>query len=922
MGLTTNQKMQKLAQLQDYWAVRASVQLRYMEQLVQSGILKEDTLWQNAVEQLYDIYCREGNLCKNTVLVWEKACLEPVRTIAKSLRVNCIGHAHIDMNWQWGYEETVMVTLDTFRTMLQLMQEYPEMIFLQSQASVYQIVEKYASQMLEEIRAAIRRGQWEVVATTWVEEDKNMTGEESTARHLLYTRKYLKELLQLTDEDFLINFEPDTFGHPAQTPAILASGGVKYLYHCRGEEKLSLYRWQAPSGQSVTVLREPQWYNAPIEWTAFLHIPSYCTQHGLDRMCYVFGMGDHGGGVTRRDLERLRDMATWPCMAQIGFGKLRDFFAYIEQMPLPVVTGERNFVFDGCYTTQTRIKKGNRLSEQALYRAETMSTLATIHDVAYEQTAPIEEAWKKVLFNHFHDIIPGSGVIATREYAMGLYQEAMAGAGVLSSNVLRALSKQIDTMQMLPAEEVLNTSVSEGAGVGYGTTIGHFTGANGFAGGRNRLYNVFNTTQFAWNGLAELTIWDWALTPDRIEIRDEEGNVLPHIVIDAVPRHYWAHFYFRVLVKCQIPAFGYRTLLATENNCAPAVPYMPDPRLDRPVDHLILENDCIRVEFDQVDLRICSVKDVITGEEYIRDGETGGLDYILEDDSKGMTSWRVGRHMSRIPAVTNVHSNGVQQNALRSSLSFSGEINHSKVNVNMWLDQGSRMLCMDVHCKWLETGEPGCGIPQLAFRLPLKNACQEFLNDAPFMVEKHQPHPYDIPALSFVYASGIMLTTSCKYGFRCTEDAVSATLIRSAFDPDEIPEVYVHDFQIGVGIPASGTVEELLCESVTFAHKPLSVAAMPHAGKLPVKGTLAQISGNAKVETLKMAEDGSGDVILRVVSLEETSKIVRVLLPGGAKAAYLVDVHEQNTKEIPVEQDGSVAVNVGAHEICSLRICC
>ena len=922
MSLTTNQKLQKLILLNDYWAMRASVQLRYMEQLLTCGILTDESRWLNAVDQLYTTFCEEGNLCKKSVLAWEADFLEPISSLAKYLRVNCIGHAHIDMNWQWGYDETVMVTLDTLRTMLQLMKEYPEMVFLQSQASVYRIVEQYAPQMLEQIRAAIRRGQWEVVATTWVEEDKNMTGEESSARHLLYTRQYLKKLLQLKDEDFVINFEPDTFGHPTQTPTILTSGGVKYLYHCRGEDQYSLYRWQAPSGQSVTVLREPQWYNAPIEWTAFLHIPAYCTQHGIDRMCYVFGVGDHGGGVTRRDLVRLRDMATWPCMPQIGFGKLRDFFEYVDQLQLPVVTGERNFVFDGCYTTQTRIKKGNRSAEQALYCAETMSTLATLNDVDYEESESLESAWRKVLFNHFHDILPGSGVPATREHAMGLYQEAMAGAGVLSSNALRALSGQIDTTQVLPATETLETSISEGAGVGYGTSIGHFTGANGFAGGLNRVYHVFNTTQYQWAGLAELTVWDWALSPERIEIRDEDGNVLPHILLDTVPQHYWAHHYFRVMVQCQIPAFGYRTILATENDCPPAVPYMPDPRLDHPVDHIILQNEYISVELDQKDLRIRSIKNVVTGEEYIREGETGGLDYILEDDTKGMTSWRVGRYMSCVHAVTNIHTTGVQHHPLRSTLSFSGEINRSKVDVDMWLDKGSRMLNLDVRCKWLETGERGRGIPQLSFRLPLKNACKEFLNDAPFMVERHVPHDYDIPALSFTYASGLMLTTSCRYGYRCTENTLSTTLLRSAFDPDEIPEAFNHTFRIGVGIPETGERQELLRESANFAHRPLAVAAMPHVGKLPARGSLMRMDGNVKLTTIKLAEDGSGDLILRLVSVEDTGETVRVVLPRKAQAAFLVDVHESIDKEIPVDQDGSVVLIVAAHGICSLRIRC
>ena len=104
-----------------------------------------------------------------------------------------------------------------------------------------------------------------MTASTWVETDKNMPNGESLTRHLLYTRQYLKKLLGLNDSDFCLDFEPDNFGHCAQVPEILNSGGVKYYYHCRGGyEGYSLYKWEAPSGAQVTVFREPTWYNEQI----------------------------------------------------------------------------------------------------------------------------------------------------------------------------------------------------------------------------------------------------------------------------------------------------------------------------------------------------------------------------------------------------------------------------------------------------------------------------------------------------------------------------------------------------------------------------------------------------------------------------------------------------------------------------------
>ncbi|MDR0601224.1 MAG: hypothetical protein LBG42_02480, partial [Treponema sp.] len=112
-----------------------------------------------------------------------EALLLPLAAEAKSFEFRCIAHAHIDMNWMWGYNETVSVTLATMRTMLDMMNEYPGFTFSQSQASVYRIVEQFDPAMFEEIRRRVKEGRWEITASTWVECDKNMPSGESLTRH-------------------------------------------------------------------------------------------------------------------------------------------------------------------------------------------------------------------------------------------------------------------------------------------------------------------------------------------------------------------------------------------------------------------------------------------------------------------------------------------------------------------------------------------------------------------------------------------------------------------------------------------------------------------------------------------------------------------------------------------------------------------
>ena len=116
----------------------------------------------------------------------------------------------------------------------------------------------------------------------------------------------------------------------------------------------------------------------------------------------------------RRDLERIIDMNTG-VFPNLRFGTYREFFALAEAIKdkLPVVEGELNFVFTGCYTSQSRIKMANKVAENALGEAELFQAFS--HTAADAPAAParMAEAWQKVLFNQFHDIIPGSGIIDT-----------------------------------------------------------------------------------------------------------------------------------------------------------------------------------------------------------------------------------------------------------------------------------------------------------------------------------------------------------------------------------------------------------------------------------------------------------------------------------------------------------------------------
>ena len=205
---------------------------------------------------------------------------------------------------------------------------------------------------------------------------------------------------------------------------------------------------------------------------------------GSRTLLKVYGVGDHGGGPTRRDLDRIIEMDSWPVYPNFRFSTLGAYFQLLEQRreTFPVYEGEINFVFDGCYTTQTRIKAGNRNTQRLLGAAELFSAEANVKAGAPYPAGILRDAWEKVLFNQFHDIIPGSGVTETREYGSALYQAATAAGETRQKQAFYELTERMDTASLL-GEEAPFFSRGEGGGAGFDMV--------GRAAGKTRLYHVF-----------------------------------------------------------------------------------------------------------------------------------------------------------------------------------------------------------------------------------------------------------------------------------------------------------------------------------------------------------------------------------------------------------------------------------------------
>lgn len=829
-----------------------------------------DGILEQTLDELLGCVDRQGVLTNQDCEAAEEM-LMPLAKAAKEYKVILASHAHIDMNWMWSYNETVAVTLATFRSILNIMEQYPDFCFSQSQASVYKIVEEHDPAMMEEIKARIAEGRWEVTATAWVETDKNMPSGESLLRHIEYTKEYLTKVWGVKRLE--VDFSPDTFGHSANVPEINTYGGVKYYYHCRGNNtEQVLYRYRALSGKEVLVHREQNWYNSGITPHIGTQVMEVARRSGgLKTSLVVYGVGDHGGGPTRRDVERALEMMDWKIFPEIRFGTLHEYFDEARTVwdKVPVVKEEMNFIFPGCYTTQSRIKRGNRRLEAALTDAEHMTAIAgRLTGFPYARKQMVS-AWQNVLFTHFHDILTGSCVQDSREYAMGLYQKSMAVANTQIQNAMRSIALQIDTSS-IPVDIDAYNSQSEGAGVGYG--VEHFSGVPSTerGSGRTRIFHVFNTMTKDREETVELTVWDWTGDLKRIQVKDYNGTPIPFQLLDDQSLFYWDHLYFRVLARVTVPAMGYTTVVLSEKELETYPVYLGetgDGLATQPFDDFVLENARLRAVIDRKTGRLSSLTDKSCGKELIAAGTGAGFTYI-ETETNDMTAWMIGRHLRELPVERCVELKAQQMGELRQSVKAVYEICDSKIEVTYSLDREASAVKMAVKIDWREHGVGKDNIPVLDYRVPLAYEAGEYLYDIPAGAIRRKERNNDVPGLQYGLALGgseescAILVSDSKYGYRGAENTLALKLINSAVNPDPYPERGIHNITLWLGAcPGDAKKAEEL--AMTCNHPLFYQPSNCHTGSLPMESSLLKVeSETAVVSAVVPGEDGS--ILVRV----------------------------------------------------------
>lgn len=846
--------------------------------------------------------------------------LSPLAAEAKKYRVHLVAHAHIDMNWLWGYDETAAVTAATFRTMLALLEKYPQFKFSQSQASTFEIIDRYAPELLPEIAARIREGRFELSGATFVENDENMPCAESLVRQILYTRRYYKKLFGEDVPLPELDFQPDTFGHSASVPAICNAGGIRFFYHCRGSDGAErAYVWRGEDGSELLTFCDPHWYSAGISDDLFDRVPSECERYGITSFMTVYGVGDHGGGPSALDIEKLTEYASYPLFPTLLFSTYRDFFADLEKEKdkLPVITGERNFVFSGCYTSKSEIKRMNAVGERRLYEGEALSAMAGVFAGTKSDAGIFETAWRKLLFNQFHDILPGSGVRATSECASGLFRETMAAAALRGEQAMHAIAKEI----ALPDSDSVSPVY---AGGGYAISPDRdfsLSCGSGYTGKR-RAYHLFNLTDRPFEGVCPLTVWNWPYDAGRAVFSDACGAPLGSALLTG-SRGYWGSEFKDYLIRVKIPAMGYTTVFLDEKEREdlPAIPVFYNRVTEAPADTVSLENGLLRAVFDRRTMRLLEVFDKEKKEKLpIR----AYLAESHEDGSAGMTAWKEGFRVRRrvLNDTETVRPAGCAKNALLSSAGYSLTYGGgTTLSLTAELPEEARFIRFTLEVDYRERFDDGL-IPRLDFVTETDRAPETCRYGVQLGAFDRPALAHDVPAF-FARpkyggtCAGYAITAEGKYGYCCSGGALSLALLRASGDPDPLPEYGAHRISFALLFPRSSCDAELEALRLGALTRPCVCQAQPGGGALPPEGSLLSVE-NGRLLAVKRAENGEG-IIVRLASSGEEDTRCTVRFCRTISRAAQTDLHENDLFDLPVDLK-SVSLPLLRGGIATLRI--
>ena len=792
--------------------------------------------------------------------------------------IACMGHAHIDVAWLWPLAETKRKCGRTFSNVLSLMDRYREFIFCQSQPHLYEFTRDRYSSLWRRIKQKVKAGQWVPTGAAWVEMDCNITGAESLVRQMLFGTRFWKDEFNHAATCLWL---PDVFGYSAALPQILKRSGVPHFL----TQKIS---WNL-----VTKFPHHSFHWEGIDGTRvlshFLPTDSYNALMTAGEVCYaarnyrqkdrsgiqasLFGFGDGGGGPIAKMLEtrrRLEDFEGTPKCVPMGptefFRRLAD-----ESTDLPVWVGELYLeMHRGTLTTQSRVKRYNRQCELTLRQAECLGAM-TLPFGGKVRQADLNAAWKLVLLNQFHDVIPGSSITKVYEDSWRQYGEALATAAACRDASMKTYASKVDTR-------------GEGAAI-----------------------VAFNSLSWDRDAVVECSVKG---LPNPVAVAADGAIVPVQKGADGVGRFIG-----------RLPAMGHAVFHLRPGK-APELPVVSATKTS-------LENDRVRVKIDAKG-RITSLVDKATRREAVARGGAANELVLYEDKPNSYDAWDIEVFYRDKPLVTDgevVSIDVIEQGPVRAVVRIVKTISKSTITQDVVLTAGSPRVDVVNTVDW---GDEKDVLLRANFAMNVRSDHARYeiqFGNVERPTHENRPHDlaqFEVAAQKWADLSegdfGVAVLNTCKYGHNVRGNVMGLSLLRAPKYPDPAADVNQrHEFTYSLLAHEGGYTNGVVRSAYELNVPVQAVAAPASKGTLPPVASQMTVTGeNVVIETVKKAED-DGAVIVRLYEAHGSrgKRTFRTSMP--VKRIVECDLMEHEEKVL-ADKTGRVSLDLKPFQIRTLKL--
>jgi len=781
-------------------------------------------------------------------------------------KLHLIGNAHLDPVWLWRWQEGFSEIISTFRSALDRMNDFPDFKFTSACASYYQWIEEIDPEMFEEIRQRVKEGRWNIVGGWFLQPDCNIPSGESFARHGLISQRYFQEKFGVMAKT---GYNVDSFGHNASIPQILCKSGMEnYVFmrpmpYEKPELQDDLFLWESPDGSRVCTYRIPWFYNFDTVRLKFADLKAKADAEQMDYMAF-YGVGNHGGGPTIRLLDTINKLG----IEDMEYSTPDIYFDAVDKDQLNVVCDELQHHARGCYSASSFVKQMNRKCENNLLAAEKFAVMAKHLVGSVYPGKKLQEAWKKLLFHQFHDILDGCSIKKAYEDAGHAFGEVMSVTEYTIFAAMEKIARNIDTLQgeTLPAykqpehwqlweHEVLGTPVV-----------------------------VFNP--HAWSVRMPVQIY-----ADVKKIVDPVGNEVPFQKVRGDQTNGDGDKY-NIAFTAEVDALGYavyRVFTEKESTASFAQ--------ELKVTERSLENDCIRVEFDAQTGDICRFYDKKTGKLLIDQPCKAVLLDETDCDTWAHNKEYLGETIGMFDTpVFKIIESGAVRAALRVETRYGGSVLRRDYTIIPGSSEVKVKVKVDFHEKH----------KVLKFAFPVQD--DKVIAKIPYGTIERPFGTGEEPCGSWFASGGICVANDAKYGYDTLGDEVRLTVLRGAIYADhygvrdefcEYMEQGIHEFSYSVFPFNDRAAAERKAEELNFPLRFLMDSF--HNGKLPEKiSCLENDCESVIVSAVKEYVDGD-NTVLRVYEMngEDTTASVKLF---DKQLEFAVSHHEIKT----VDDSGKV----------------